>query len=164
MRTRPDMNDIARGTSIEDAIKIVRESYWKSTWVVGWYDKYSFNGEIRGPFCRWLNVKPFNKFFSRIINVDAVDPMYLKNVASLQEDAKYTAACMNYAPKLIDHIDLLNAELNRTKADLDQTLRTHKKQVETLETNLASVQFHYAILKDDLKEKGILFDANGNLR
>jgi hypothetical protein len=104
-RFKPGRPDIT--CSIEE----LKYLYEKSTQVVGWY---AHPAEVRGPFCRWLEVSE-------------VASQYEKYVGSRADDAAYAAMAMNMAPHLIDQVETLCAELERHKAMLAVATEALKK-------------------------------------
>jgi hypothetical protein len=86
---------ICEHTTIDEAMNEIRETSQKTTDVVAWY---AHSSEVRGPFCRWLEITD-------------VLPEYQKHVAFKHDEAKYIAACLNYAPMLIEEIERLRQAL-----------------------------------------------------
>lgn len=101
-------NEIARDTSIEDVIKIIKERYPSSTKVVGWYSDHP---EVRGPFGRWLVPTEVN-------------PEYQKHVASIRDDAKYAEAAMNYSPVLVNEVERLQSRVAALEDLAKEALKT----------------------------------------
>lgn len=92
-------NQIAKNESIDYIIDLIRKTYVKSTSVVGWYS-HRFEGEVRGPFHRWIVPRKVHKDHEH-------------NVADVADEVEYIAAAMNYAPNLVLEIEKLKAENNR---------------------------------------------------
>jgi hypothetical protein len=78
---------------LAEEIQEFKELCKNTTQVVAWYPHPA---EVRGPFCRWLTVSE-------------VAPEYEKNVGTRHDDAKYAAAAMNIAPKLVAYLEKIEA-------------------------------------------------------
>lgn len=103
-----------------DTIKLLKEIISKSTKVNSWYAHRSCEdcgpneATVRGPFGRWLIV------------VGGQDP----HTASVEDDAKYCAAAMNWLPALITENDSLLSENERLRAQLELAKDALKNCVE----------------------------------
>jgi hypothetical protein len=101
-------------------IEELKELKSKSTVVNGWYPHGAEGDEnseatVRGPFCRWLKVSQ-------------VQPEYRKHVADMADDAKYAAAAMNSAPKLVAALEeFLKLEDSEDNDFFDQYYRAVTK-------------------------------------
>ncbi len=69
-----------------------------STNVESWHAHWP--GEVRGPWCRWLQVTE-------------VAPEYEKHVAHKMDDARYATAAMNNLPHLIARIEELEKKVEQ---------------------------------------------------
>lgn len=106
-----ELNDIAKGTSVSDAINEILDSYKKSTKVVGWY-AHPYAGEVRGPFNRWLTVSN-------------VPDKYKKDVAEKSDDTLFASNAMNLAPKLA-------IELVKSQSKVDKLMQIVEMQRDAL--------------------------------
>jgi hypothetical protein len=82
---------IAENLTVDEMMTEIKAAAKEATKVVGWY---AHPGNVRGPFCRWFEVTPF-------------DPEYEKYVGTQAADAKYASVCMNYAQSLVEEIERL---------------------------------------------------------
>lgn len=79
-----------------DNIQKLKEIAHKGTQVNGWYEHPYEDGNIRGPWNRWINVSPDRNDDSK------------GNVADHVDDVKFIATAMNHFSHLLKEIESLN--------------------------------------------------------
>lgn len=97
-----------KGRLSKEVEKLLRDSLARSTNVVGWWP-HGYDGTVRGPFFRWFKCAE-------------VSPEYEKNVASVEDDTEYCAMSMNAVPILLNEIDALRRENEKSNSVTDPTL------------------------------------------
>jgi hypothetical protein len=75
-----------------------------STQVVSWH---AHSEEVRGPFGRWFTIDP------------RWDDVKKGNVAAPDDECRYAAAAMNYAPALVDDLVAALAEIERLEQEIE---------------------------------------------
>lgn len=130
-------NQIAKNESIDYIIDLIRKTYVKSTSVVGWYS-HRIEGEVRGPFNRWIVPRKVHKDYEH-------------NVADVADEVEYIAAAMNYAPNLVLEIEKLKAELKQ-HSELNRKLANHNADKTELITKLTRQRDEYLAALQEANE------------